>query len=146
MEDSYHCALTGDGALKFAEEKGFPVVHDMKQLITPRAKKMQTSYEKLVESLNYRFWGFSMEETDRDEPFNTALAVGEADSGATASAVGEADSGATASAVASEDNDESSSPAARDDSGDTVSAVARDINGHFACAVSTGILARSTGY
>ena len=115
MKDSYHCGLSGEGALKFANEKGFPAFYDKEQLISQRSKNMRVSYQDFVKYVDCRIRGLLVGETDEDSCCKAASAVAVGSSGNTASAV------------------------ANDNSCDTVSAVARDANGYFACAVSTGM-------
>lgn len=47
MEDTAHCLLAGDGALKFAKKIGFPVVDDPSELIT------EESHERSADAANY---------------------------------------------------------------------------------------------
>ena len=128
MNDTYHCGLSGEGALKFAKQKGFPVTQDVKKLISKTAEKTKVSYDDFVDYVNVTMRGRPV--TNRDNSRNmVSAAVGE-DSGETTSAIPGDFSG----------GDDTSSAVVRSECSDTVSAVARDIHGHFACAVSTGMI------
>ena len=47
MEDTPHCLLAGQGALKFAKKIGFPVVENTSELITAE------SHERSADATNY---------------------------------------------------------------------------------------------
>ena len=138
MKESYHCGLSGEGALKFAKEKGFPVIQDVKQLISKTAEKTKVSYDDFVDFVNVTMRGRPV--TDRDDSCNTASTDARERSGETAADVAGEDGEDSALAFAGDfsDSDDTSSAVVKNKCGDTVSAVARDANGNFACAVSTG--------
>ena len=96
MNETYHCALSGEGALKFAQEKGFPVIDDKEQLITQRAKQEQISYNEFVQNVDYRFRGGSFLESQGK---GSVSAVSAHDSSDTVSAVARDANGHFACAV-----------------------------------------------
>jgi isoaspartyl peptidase/L-asparaginase-like protein (Ntn-hydrolase superfamily) len=74
MEESYHCALSGDGALKFAKEKGFSGICDPGDLVEEEIS-LKIDYEKYPEFVESYFGG----KTSRDSPefytYDTVSAV-----------------------------------------------------------------------
>ena len=54
MNDTDHCALSGEGALKFAIEKGFPIF-DQTELTDRDVKKNKISYSKFPDYVRRRF-------------------------------------------------------------------------------------------
>ena len=54
MNDTDHCALSGEGALKFAVEKGFPI-KDQNELIYKHVKKTKIPYSKFPGYVRRRF-------------------------------------------------------------------------------------------
>ena len=57
MNNTEHCALTGEGALNFAVENGIPICVP-RTLITERAKSLNVSYADFQAYVRRRFWGF----------------------------------------------------------------------------------------
>ncbi|XP_028392653.1 isoaspartyl peptidase/L-asparaginase-like [Dendronephthya gigantea] len=53
MNDTHHCALSGEGALNYAIEQGFPIC-DPNQLITKRARDSQIRYSDFVDYVRFR--------------------------------------------------------------------------------------------
>lgn len=63
MYESPHCALSGDGALEFAREKGFRTC-EPHQLISEVARdKVRVSYENYLNYVAYYYEGKPGEET-----------------------------------------------------------------------------------
>ena len=143
MTDSEHCALSGEGALKFAKKKGFPVIYDGKQLITETAKTAEAFSPHFDRFVDLAMRGRPVMAMDDSSKTALATALEGHDVTPSIDVWGSSDSGDTVSAVPSNDSDDTSSAAVRNDCGDTVSAVARDTNGHFACAVSTGMISQN---
>ncbi|XP_028401561.1 isoaspartyl peptidase/L-asparaginase-like isoform X2 [Dendronephthya gigantea] len=56
MQESKHCALSGEGALKFAKEKKFPVF-DPQDLIAPRAECLNVKYPDYEAYVNHHYKG-----------------------------------------------------------------------------------------
>ena len=72
MEESPHCALSGDGALEFAVEKNFPIC-DPKDLISEFAVKItQTDYKKYVD---HHYKGNPVKDRQNPETKDTVSAV-----------------------------------------------------------------------
>ncbi|CAB4009448.1 isoaspartyl peptidase L-asparaginase-like [Paramuricea clavata] len=110
MEESYHCALSGEGALRFAERIGYPIC-DPKDLIEEEIKKRSSDLNLTYKRYSDIIKCYILGEALPDNPENNE----------------------------SEQPPTSSDAALRvRDTFDTVSAVALDSNGHFACATSTG--------
>ena len=143
MKNSRHCALSGEGALKFARKERFSGICEVNELISQRSKNMKVSEDNSDDFVDVTMRGVLVKETDDSR--NMASAVAREGRGDTAMAFEEEDGGDSASAVAGNfsGSDDTSSAVANDDSGDTVSAVARDVNGHFACAMSTGMIGQN---
>ena len=141
MKDSDHCALSGEGARKFAEEKKFPICYDIEELITQRARKKKLPFDV---NLTYAVGGMPVKDEGGD--INDTASAGEGtDSHNKVAVVVGKDSDDKVAAVVGEDRGDTASAVVREQSGDTVAAVARDIYGHLACAVSTGVSASGTG-
>ena len=63
MYDSPHCALSGDGALEFAQSKGFQIC-EPKDLISKVAReKVTVSYENYLDYVAYYYEGKPGKET-----------------------------------------------------------------------------------
>ena len=122
MDCSDHCALSGDGAVTFAEEEGFPLCNpeDLKGPNFPN-QKLDVHYKDYKKFGKYVLEGKPVEETHPPEnlpqkPKQDRPYMGEL-------------------VAESHPQVPSQNPA---QPFDTVSAVAMDKNGHVACAMSTG--------
>ena len=63
MRESPHCALTGDGALKFATDNNLPIC-DPDELISQQAReKVSVSYEDYLKYVSYYYEGKPVQET-----------------------------------------------------------------------------------
>jgi isoaspartyl peptidase/L-asparaginase-like protein (Ntn-hydrolase superfamily) len=67
MEESHHCALSGYGAVAFAEKIGFPIC-EPKDLITDeiRAKAEDFTYDRYLQFVKYFFEGGPVPETGKN--------------------------------------------------------------------------------
>ncbi|XP_028393339.1 isoaspartyl peptidase/L-asparaginase-like [Dendronephthya gigantea] len=63
MSDTDHCALSGEGALKFAVEKGFPIF-DQPQMIADHVKELKIPYSKLRDYIRNRYKGLPSQPSD----------------------------------------------------------------------------------
>jgi hypothetical protein len=116
MNDSPHCALSACGALKFAEDKNFPICHP-EELISEYAIKIGRS--SFHEYANYHYQGTPVQEDEdyqyEDQQFEDQQFEDQPFVDYALENFGEIPQ-----------------------THDTVSAVALDIHGHLACATSTG--------
>jgi beta-aspartyl-peptidase (threonine type) len=84
MEESYHCALSGEGALRFAERIGFPIC-DPKDLIEEEIKKrssdLNLTYKRYSDFIKCYILGEALpdnpenSESEQHGPFDTVSAV-----------------------------------------------------------------------
>ena len=76
MEESYHCALSGDGALKFAKEKGFPGICEPGDLVEKETcLKKKIDYESYPEFVESYFGGKTSRDSQEFYTYDTVSAV-----------------------------------------------------------------------
>jgi isoaspartyl peptidase/L-asparaginase-like protein (Ntn-hydrolase superfamily) len=76
MDDPIHsAALSGDGALEFAQNKGFPTC-DPSELISQHAiERVKIGYEDVSDYINRHYKGEPVKETQNQETYDTVSAV-----------------------------------------------------------------------
>ena len=73
MEESPHCALSGDGALQFAQERNFPTC-EPKHLISEEAReKLKFGFENYEKWVAHFYQGKPEEETHADSVSAVAM-------------------------------------------------------------------------
>ncbi len=75
MDDSPHCALSGDGALEFATNKNFPTC-EPDELISQKAKEeLDVSYDNYLEYVKYNKEAKPVEESQDTQAAVSAIAL-----------------------------------------------------------------------
>ena len=121
--------MTGQGALRFAQEQGFPVIYDTKQLVSQRAKNMKISYNDFASFVRYRMGKLLTSETGEDNGATTSSAALEnrADKG---KEIKGDDSDDTVSTDSSDDGTDIAKDTTGDESDDTGSTCSSDDSGY----------------